>query len=503
MLFVSLIVEFVRSKPRAVFWVAILAQALLWTLTPALVYSAPPGNVPEVLAIGHELRFFPEAGPPLAYWLADIAFAAAGQRALGIYVLSQICVVIAAWAVFTLGRAIAGDRHAVIGALLMIGVSAFAVPTPDFGPAILAMPLWALALLFLWRAGAEGRAIYWLALAVDFSLLLLTSYLALVLFLLVVVFVLAEPEIRARLWAPEPCAAGIAVAFMTLPAVATLLQSDEVLLPNLMRLREVETVYQNLFAWIRLFGTIVLSHAGLAVLIAIAGNMTWLKRKDVPVITREPASILAQHFVYYFAIVPPLAIPLLAAIGGYAGALNPAPLVILSGLAVVVAAGDRIAIHHQRLLTLVWGGFLLLPPILTAIVVLITPWMLGVDLKVAQPATDYGRFFSENFERRTGNALAVVGGDERLAALIALGAHSRPSVFIDRPGFPKTATMSDIAEKGAIIVWPATDTAGSPPPDIKARFPEIAPELPHTFQRTIQGRLPLRRVGWGMIRPKP
>jgi hypothetical protein len=56
-------------------------------------------------------------------------------------------------------------------------------------------------------------------------------------------------------------------------------------------------------------------------------------------------------------------------------------------------------------------------------------------------------------------------------------------------------------QKGAILVWPTTDTAGTPPPDIKADFPDIVPEVPRAFERTVQGRLPLLRIGWAVIRP--
>ena len=30
---------------------------------------------------------------------------------------------------------------------------------------------------------------------------------------------------------------------------------------------------------------------------------------------------------------------------------------------------------------------------------------------------------------------------------------------------------------------------------------DLAPEAPRTFARLVQGRLPLLRVGWGVIRP--
>ena len=76
MLTVSLPIEILRTRPRLMFWLAALAQALLWVLVPTLFYSAPPGDVAEVLAVGRDMTFGSELGPPLASWLAEIALPA-------------------------------------------------------------------------------------------------------------------------------------------------------------------------------------------------------------------------------------------------------------------------------------------------------------------------------------------------------------------------------------------------------------------------------------------
>src|SRR3989440_7931795 len=173
MLYVSLIVELLRSRPSVAVWMAALAQALLWTLVPALFYAGPPGDLPNVLAVGHEFQLGTYLGPPLAFWLAEVAFELAGGNLIGVYLLSQACVIATYWAVFALGRAIVGAQHAALAVLLMVGVAAFTVPTPEFGPVILTMPLWAIVLLHYWRAVGEGRRGYWLPLAVAVGLLLL------------------------------------------------------------------------------------------------------------------------------------------------------------------------------------------------------------------------------------------------------------------------------------------------------------------------------------------
>ena len=72
--YVSLIIEFLRGRPAVVFWTVALTQAAIWTLIPSLFYSAPPGDVPLLLAVGREFVLGSYLGPPLAFWLGEIAF---------------------------------------------------------------------------------------------------------------------------------------------------------------------------------------------------------------------------------------------------------------------------------------------------------------------------------------------------------------------------------------------------------------------------------------------
>jgi hypothetical protein len=142
------------------------------------------------------------------------------------------------------------------------------------------------------------------------------------------------------------------------------------------------------------------------------------------------------------------------------------------------------------------------PAIFVPIVIVLLPWTMGTELKVAQPAAAMGHFFADSFARRTGQPLTVVSGDAQIAELIALAAPSRPSVyFAANPDRSPWVTPQDIRTKGAVIVWPALDTNPTPPPEIQAQFPNLVPEVPHNFVRPVRGRLPPLLVGWGMIRP--
>jgi len=499
MFYVPLYIELLRSRPLLVFWVATLAQAVLWLAVPMLFYAAPPGDLAQLLAVGHEFRFDSGVGPPLAYWLAEIAFRAAGL--FGVYALAQICVVTTYCCIFALGRAIVGPAHAAMAVLLMVGISLFTVPSPDFGPPILAMALWAVALLAYWRAVMQRRKRAWYVLGAAAALLLLSTDAALLLLGALAVFTAITERGRAALEAAEPWIVMVELAaFLFLHLLWLELGS---LAPSLERLRDVQAAGGNTSLWLRLLAALVLAHVGLAILIVLAAGWPRVTAMPALPIARAPVDPFAATFITVFALVPGLLATIVAVVAGQRLPIGgAAPLVVLSGLAVVIAAGDSIALSHQRVLGFAWAGLLAVPGVFVPMLIVLLPWTMGTDLQIAQPATAMGRFFADSFERRTGQPLAVVTGDAPTAALVALAAPSRPSVFFDAdPARSPWVTADDIRKKGAVVVWLTADTTPTPPPDIKAYFPDLIPEVPRTFERPVQGRLPLLRVGWGVIRP--
>jgi hypothetical protein len=497
----SLIVELVRSRPRLVFWTLAIVQGALWFLIPSLFYAAPPGDVPRVLAIGREFQLGTGFGPPLAYWMAEIAFRLAFNSVVGVYVLAQACIILTYWALFTLGRELVGPRHAALVVVLMVGIFSFTVASPEFGPALFATPIWTLILLHYWRAVGRGRRIYWYAIGLEFGLLLLTTYLGLLLLVLLLVFSIATARGRAALEYLEPWAAGVVMVLVVFPHLIWFEEARDVL--NLAALSGGEAP-DRISAFVRIGGALLLAQAGLLLLLMLAGMPARMRRAEAPRVDRPTMEPFAKLFVYYFALAPAWAALLFLTVLGRGGLLvGIAPLVAFSGMAVVAAAGDSIRIYHQHSAATLWVALLLLPPLGAIAALTVLPWIFPLDLRTALPARDMGQFFGENFLRRTGQPLTIVAGDPRLSELIALSAPSRPSLMLQAtPERTRWVTPQTLAEKGAVVVWTATDATGTAPPEIRARFPEIVPELPHRFPRRVEGRLPPLRVGWAVIRPR-
>src|SRR3954468_22528890 len=211
MRFTSLIIELIRARPRLVVWLVVLFQAALWLILPLLLYRSPPGDVATGLAFGREYQIGTDLRPPLAFWLADIAFRLAGNSVFGVYLLAQLCFIVTFVALFALGRAVLGGQQAVLAVLLTLTVAVFSSPGVEFGPQVLARPLWALLLLHSWRIIGQRRRNAWFALSIEAGLLLLTTSAAPALLLLLIAFALATKRGRRTLMSFDPAFAVLVI----------------------------------------------------------------------------------------------------------------------------------------------------------------------------------------------------------------------------------------------------------------------------------------------------
>ena len=108
---------------------------------------------------------------------------------------------------------------------------------------------------------------------------------------------------------------------------------------------------------------LILTHAGLGLLVVFASGWPRRPREQAPLIDRNPVEPMARLFVYFFALMPAASAIMIVFASGRLGPLERiAPLVVLSGLAVVVAAGDRVPLYRERMVSSTWLGLLVVPP---------------------------------------------------------------------------------------------------------------------------------------------
>ena len=500
MRFTSLIIELIRARPRLMTWLVLLFQAALWLILPLLVYRSPPGDVATVLAYGREYQVGTDLGPPLAFWLADIAFRLSGNSIFGVYLLAQVCFIATFLALYALGRAIVGAPQAVLAVLLTLTVTAFSSPGVEFGPLVLARPLWALVLLHSWQVIGRGRRNAWFALSIEAGLLLLTTSAAPWLLLLVAGFALASARGRRTLKSIDPLFALLVIAVLALPYLVWVVRAGAMVLPPPPPAAELRDRLVHAGA---LLGFLLAAMSAMVLLVILNSGRLVSDAEEAPVIFRPPVDPLARHFVFFFALVPPIAGSLVVALFGLDHVIGDAGIALLmAGLAVMVASGDLVPLRGQRLLRSVWAAAIVAPALATLAATLLLPWAGTTEVPTSLPAATMGRFFADNFERRTNRPLRAVAGDPQLATLIAMD-RARPHLYLDAaPARTPWITPARFGETGGVVVWRAADTAGTPPDDIARRFPGIVPEIPRIFERLVTGRQGPLRIGWAIVRPK-
>jgi hypothetical protein len=384
--------------------------------------------------------------------------------------------------------------------LLMGGIAAYNVPSPEFGPATVALPLWALALLHYWRAAGEDKRGYWFLLAVDLGLLLLSDYIGVLLIAVLLAFTVASERGRRATLHIEPWLALVLIAIVVFPHAVWLKESWRLVYAAMME-PPAQGALLSPGLWLVL--VILLSHTGVGVLALLASGWRLHAQERAPEIDRMPVARVSRHYVYALALAPlVLAVGLVFWLDRLGPAARIGPLIVLTALAVIAAAGDRIYLFRERIVSMAWLALVTVPPFLVVVAIVLLPWTFAYPLSTGAPAGAMGAFFAENFQRRVGKPLPFIAGDPQLAALIAFSAPGRPRLYrSDAPDRSPWTNAAALRATGAILVWPATDTAGSPPAVVKAAFPEIVPELPRAFARPIQGLLPLTRIGWAVLRP--
>ena len=256
----------------------------------------------------------------------------------GVYLLAQLCAVVTFLIYYQLARAIVGGQQAVLAVLLSMTVVAFSSPGVEFGPLVLARPLWALLLLHSWQLIGQNRRNAWFAWSIEAGLLLLTTSAALGLLLLLAGFAVATPRGRRVLMSLDPLYALLVIVVLALPYLIWLLRADALAMPPWPAISDLGA---RALQWGELLVGLVLAMSAI-VLLAIL-NSGWFARhaEEAPIIYRPPVDPLARDFVYFFAIAPALLGSFLAGLFNFDRVVGGAGVALLmSGLAVVVATGD-------------------------------------------------------------------------------------------------------------------------------------------------------------------
>lgn len=434
------------ERPERGLVALIAAQIMFWTLAPALSHTAPPLDVVEMDVWGREWVVATFKHPNLPGLALEPLRLLAGQAGWAAYLVSQIFIAVTFWAVFALGRDVMDAPRALAGVLMLTGIYFFSWVTPEFNHNVAQMPLWALVMLFLWRATTGGKLIDWLLLGAFGGLSLWAKYSSAILLLVAAAWILLDAHARKRLLSPGPWLALIVFGLIVAPQAAWLFEHD--FGPFSYAARRASR--GEWYAPLEFLLTLTLDHLPMLVLLACAG---WFGEANADAPPKPEQRAL--RFLLLLGLGPAVLTALGALISG-AGLRSSwgAPMVVLSGLIIVALLNDKFSAARLRRLTIGAGVLIVLVSGLYYGHMRYGVALTGKPLRGNWPQAEISRQLEGAWIEATSAPLRIVAGDVWAAGLVGLNGRNPPSVLIEGD-YAKSpwVTPDELARDGALIVW--------------------------------------------------
>ncbi|HEX9789947.1 MAG TPA: glycosyltransferase family 39 protein [Kiloniellales bacterium] len=489
----------ILSRPAAVFWGFVGLHVAAWTLLPALADPNLPLDVIEILSWGHEWQFGYAKHPPLTPWLAEL-FAALGTLFGGgaagwpLYLLSQVCVGVAFWAMWRLARDMLDPVPALLSVLLLEGIYYHNFTSPEFNANVVLLPFWALAILAFHRALRDGAWQAWAGWGLAAGLGLLGKYYTAVLLVPMAALMLATPAYRRQIMRPGPYVGLAVLAAVLLPHIGWLTGND---FPSFSyavhragggsRAWSDHVVYPLRF----LVGQAPILLPALAILIALGRP-----RRDGGLSTE------ASRFLLFVGFGPLLVTMLLSAIAGFkVRSMWGTPLFLSSGLMLIGWFAPRITAHGLRRFAWAWSGIFALALAAYLGTVVLRPLFYDTGKRTHFPGRPLAAAVTAAWHERFGTPLPVVVGDPWPAGNVAFYSVDRPSVYLNADPL-EAPWLSDAQVKttGAVIVW--LGRQDDAPATWRTRFGPWDEQAPLSLSWQIWGDLPPLTIGWAIVPPQ-
>jgi 4-amino-4-deoxy-L-arabinose transferase-like glycosyltransferase len=496
-----------ESCARHGFWVFAAIHLVLWTVVPLWIQPNPPLDTVEVVAWGHEWQLGYQKHPPLVAWLAEGARLIGGPSGLWpIYLLGQLCVVTAFWAVWRLGLEVADPPLALAAVLVLEATGRYTWMTLEFNHSLVDLPCFALSALFVYRALVDRRRRWWLAAGAAFGVGVMVKYTILLLGAAMIVFVLSNREARRRAAGPGPYLALGVAALIVLPHAVWLVASGFPTIAYVAeRGRSHASVAGRIVNPLDFLGRqlLMLEFLLIALLLLVAWPLR-IRSLDAP-------GRFTRQFLLAIGLGPGLILALVSVVTGMQ--LRPAwgmPLWSALGVLVLFCLDTRPRPLMLRRAVLACALFGVINVLLALAEGVAGPYVKAKGFRTHFPGRQLAARVVEAWDQRFAAPLPLVAGERWLAGNVAFYAPSRPSVLtggglgsatLDETACPWTS-IADFKSRGGVLVWSADREGAALPAELRAHFPEA--EMLPTLTLPWQTGAPVKpvHIGVAIVAPR-
>ena len=153
----------ILEKPHQALSIWSAYHLVVWTFLPLVCNTCLPLDSIEAVMWGSQWQWGYDKHPPMSAWMPELFTVLMGDA--GLYLLSQLCIVLAGLGIYRLGRLLKlTARQAMVAILLLDTIYYYQFISVEFNVNIMQLPFWAWAWYFGIDAVQNKRFGSWLGL---------------------------------------------------------------------------------------------------------------------------------------------------------------------------------------------------------------------------------------------------------------------------------------------------------------------------------------------------
>lgn len=479
---------------------ALGVHCLLWFLLPTLLQPNANLDVVEGLTWGQEWQLGYDKHPLLAPWLTYAITLLSPASNWPIFLLSQIAVVTAFWAQYAVGRTFLGKQPALVAVLLLTLVPYYNYLAPEFNPNILQLAIWALTVLFGFRAINHNRIRDWILLGVCSGLAMLTKYYAVVLLLSIACYFLT-PAGRPFWRQKGIYIALIAAVLVWLPNLIWLIEHDF----STIRYGAARGSGNEKALADHLINPLRFGLSQLAALIILLPTFFLLIRGDRKQSSSEEPTLSANRTFLTLITLGPLIITLLISLatGMRLRSMWGTPLFTFLPLWLMVFSGILLTDVRMKKLIRVWAVTSLFFVSVFLIEMLIAPQFGKLKKRAHFPGEAIATKLTTEWQQRYPQPLKYAVASIWLGGNLAYYSEQHPSILYDADISRSPWIDEDaLVREGGLIVWnESMDGEMAQYEMLLKRYPQAEVQPPFQYRWHMNTTKEPVQIGWAIIPP--
>lgn len=437
-----------KKSPSQIFYIFCGCHLVVWTVLPSFIIQNATIDIAESIVWGREWQFGYAKHPPLSIWLINLFYSIGGERLWLVFLLSQICVVAAMWAIWKLSSEFFEPKKALCAALLLEGVYYYNFTAFEFNQNVLQLAFWAFCSLYFYKAVKENKLFYWLFLGVCSGLAVMTKYFSGILLLMMLALMIFTREGRSRFLGVGPYLSFAVLLLISLPHLVWLAEHDYMTIKYIVKRTEDFTG-----GWGHLLnpGRFVYSQflaIGVAIIAFLSIKKARLFKKikiDTSFESLYPWVVGIGPFIFLLLLSLIFNIRLRsmwgAPIWGFVGIILFLIFDVKFTQNIYRRFIKNIIVVALLFVLLFFGAYFVAP-------------YYGVKMAGDYPGQKLAKFFTEVWRKETGKPLKIVAGLIKPIGSIALYSEDKPKVITNmRLDHAPWVTEEDIKKHGMLIVW--------------------------------------------------